>query len=181
MNGSFRGLPLAIPRVAAAFGTHPVCLRDSDAIDQNDRARNNLYWRKRPRIQMQFQQTRCPWRAACFPVVKLIVVCCSYTKLGYAGNTEPQFIIPSCEYFASYVFKPIPPTGLCKCLTLFHFSNVFSHKMHQILSVYFLSLFNSLFSRQVSPSKSRPRSGTRPSVGWWRGWMIWTSTSEMKP
>lgn len=21
-----------------------------------------------------------------------------YTKLGYAGNTEPQFIIPSCEY-----------------------------------------------------------------------------------
>ena len=21
-----------------------------------------------------------------------------YTKLGYAGNTEPQFIIPSCKY-----------------------------------------------------------------------------------
>lgn len=21
-----------------------------------------------------------------------------YTKIGYAGNTEPQFIIPSCEY-----------------------------------------------------------------------------------
>jgi len=21
---------------------------------------------------------------------------CSYTKMGYAGNTEPQFIIPSC-------------------------------------------------------------------------------------
>lgn len=24
---------------------------------------------------------------------------CRYTKLGYAGNTEPQFIIPSCKYF----------------------------------------------------------------------------------
>lgn len=146
MNGSFRGLPLAIPRVAAAFGTHPVRLRDSDAIDQNDRARNNLYWRKRPRIQMQFQQTRCPRRAACFPVVKLIVVCCSYTKLGYAGNTEPQFIIPSCEYFASYVFKPIPPTGLCKCLTLFHFSNVIKYtRFYQF--IFFLCLILSFLVR----------------------------------
>ena len=22
--------------------------------------------------------------------------CCRYTKMGYAGNTEPQFIMPSC-------------------------------------------------------------------------------------
>ena len=27
-------------------------------------------------------------------------LCCffRYTKLGFAGNTEPQFIMPSCEY-----------------------------------------------------------------------------------
>lgn len=33
-------------------------------------------------------------------VTKLFSLCFfSYTKLGYAGNTEPQFIVPSCEYF----------------------------------------------------------------------------------
>jgi actin-related protein len=28
--------------------------------------------------------------------IDLIDLYCSYTKMGYAGNTEPQFIIPSC-------------------------------------------------------------------------------------
>ena len=28
---------------------------------------------------------------------------CRYTKLGFAGNTEPQFIIPSCKFIRSFV------------------------------------------------------------------------------
>ncbi len=37
------------------------------------------------------------------------------------------------------------------------------------------------FSWQASPSRSRRRWAIRPSGGWWRVWMTWTSSSETKP
>lgn len=150
---------------------------------------------------------------------------CSYTKLGYAGNTEPQFIVPSCEYFITR-WIPIPATTI---MHLWHEEQVFlfwhiylsicpnylksncilslikmfdfllitwGHPSYNLTNVTYLPrqctwlcekvysrcccLLNSFFSCQVLPSKSQPRLETRPSGGWWRGWMTWISTLETK-
>ena len=34
----------------------------------------------------------------------LVVFHYSYTKLGFAGNTEPQFIMPSCKFVGHFVW-----------------------------------------------------------------------------
>lgn len=179
MNGSFRGLPLAIPRVAGAFGTHPVRLRDSDAIDQNDRARNNLYWRKRPRIQMQFQQTRISTTCSLFRCSESWLLSVAVTPNWGMQGTQSH----SSSFHHVSILHPTYLNRQRASANVWHYSTFLMSLVIKYTGFYqfFFSLFNSLFSRQVSPSKSQPRSGTRPSVGWWRGWMIWTSTSEMKP
>lgn len=103
---------------------------------------------------------------------------CSYTKLGYAGNTEPQFIVPSCEY------SPVQPELLAAGRTVMQ--GEWWKQTHLqplwgvVLFVVVVPDFMALFSLQVSPSRSRPRWETRPSGEWWRGWMTWISTLETK-
>lgn len=80
------------PRAAAAFGARPTRQKDSDGIDQ----KSNFL--KGTLIQMFVQQVD-----GVVPNLhglrdeNVMLFSNSYTKLGYAGNTEPQFIVPSCE------------------------------------------------------------------------------------
>lgn len=66
------------------------------------------------------QMWRSRWRPlllACSQPVSsgVLSFSCSYTKLGYAGNTEPQFIVPSCEYSSVQPVQaePLKSTFIC--------------------------------------------------------------------
>lgn len=66
-----------------------------------------------------------------FTNVNINIIIFRYTKLGYAGNTEPQFIIPSCEYtfVIGWVVVRTPKTTMLPSRSLFYCRKVnFDHK-----------------------------------------------------
>ena len=63
-----------------------VCQQLSSTMEQGKYKEINLFWPLIPTLWLALRSVHlCGLR---------------YTKLGFAGNTEPQFIIPSCEHRA---------------------------------------------------------------------------------
>lgn len=89
-----------------------------------------------------------PIQNKCDQVMFNLIVCLlsfRYTKLGYAGNTEPQFIVPSCGYMCPDDSPHIEDRPNC-CLDKSNFNKQSPNTVSKSLGYDLISLMLKVFS-----------------------------------